>query len=89
MADGNGVIQCPCVADGIQDSFPYYFIIPILDVALDDATARVSIHYCLYPKCCDGHSPIDVDAILDWGDKTIVGVLKLVIGVCSCEEASV
>ena len=89
MAEGEGVIQHPCVPDGVQDSFSFYFVLPILDVALNYTNARVGIYYCLYPECCDGDSPADADNILDWGDKTVVGVLKPVIKVCSREEASI
>ena len=89
MAEGEGVIQCSCIPDGIQDGFPAYFIVSILDVALDNVEARVSIYYCLHPEFCYWCSPTDADAILGWSAKTVVGVLKLVIEVRSYEEASV
>ena len=81
MTEGKGVIQRPCIPDGIQDGLPCHVTIPILDVALDDTNARVGIHYCLHPEYYHGDSPTDANAILNWGNKTVVGVLKPVIEV--------
>ena len=64
----------------------YHFI---LDDALDNAEARVGIYYCLHPKCWYWYSITDADDILDLGDNTVVGALKPVIELCSCEEASI
>ena len=52
-----------------------------LDIALDDTKARIDIHYFMHPECRDGDSLTDADAILEWVDKTVVGVLKPVIEV--------